>query len=168
MQSKKRTAALVGAGGLAAAGVAGFALLAGPAQAEPAPSASGSAPAAPAAPQPDPSGSASAPAAPGTTQGRPDPAARQQELAAALAKELGIDQAKVAAALEKVRTDQQNAAKADRIAELRTRLDAAVKDGKLTAEQRDAILKAAEAGVLPGGGPGGGLGGWGGRGHGPR
>jgi hypothetical protein len=159
VQFKKGTAALVGAGGVVAAGAAVFALLAGPAQAEePAPSASATAPA---APQPAPSGSASAPGAP---QGRPDRGARDQELAAALAKELGIDQAKVAAALEKVRTDQQNAAKADRIADLKTRLDAAVKDGKLTAEQRDAILKAAQAGVLPGGGPGG----FGSRGHGPR
>lgn len=150
MQFKKRTAALVGAGGVVAAGVAGFALLAGPAQADPTPSA--------------PAPSASASAAPGAPQARPDRGARDQELAAALAKELGIDQAKVTAALEKVRTDQQNAAKADRIADLKTRLDAAVKDGKLTAAQRDAILKAAEAGVLPGGG----LGGPGGRGHGPR
>jgi hypothetical protein len=150
--SKKRTAVLSVVGGVAAAGVAGFALLAGPAQAEdPSAAPSGSA-SAPAAPQPDPSASA----APGTPQGRPDRGARQQELAAALAKELGIDQAKVAAALEKVRADRENAAKADRIAALKTELDAAVTAGKITAEQRDAILKAAEAGVLPGrGGPGG-------------
>ena len=162
MQFKKRTAAAIGAGSVVAAGVAGFALLAGPAHAE--------------EPAPAPSGSSSA--APGQPGQNPADrrAEHQQELAAALAKELGIDQAKVAAALEKVRTEQQNAAKADRLEALKTRLDAAVKDGKLTAAQRDAILKAAEAGVLPGGGPGGlgGPGGFGGRGgpggwgHGPR
>ena len=44
----------------------------------------------------------------------------------------------------------------DRLADLKTRLDAAVKEGKLTAEQSAAILKAAEAGVFPqGGGRGG-------------
>ena len=47
------------------------------------------------------------------------------------------------------------AAKAERQARSRPRLDQAVKDGKLTQEQADAILKAAEAGVLPGGGRGG-------------
>jgi hypothetical protein len=60
----------------------------------------------------------------------------------------------VAAALEKVETQMQADAKAERQAALKTRLDQAVKDGKLTQEQADAILKAAEAGVLPGSGRG--------------
>lgn len=99
---------------------------------------------------------------------------RQQEFAEALAKELGVPTDKVTAALEKLheqrqgdrpqrpsaedRQDRQDQMK-DRLKE---RLDQAVKDGKLTQEQADAVLKAAEAGVFPG--PGGGHG----PGHGPR
>jgi hypothetical protein len=75
-------------------------------------------------------------------------------LAAALATELGIDKAKVAAALEKVHADRQADAKAERTAALKTRLDTAVSEGTLTAEEAAAILKAAEAGVLQQGGPG--------------
>jgi membrane-bound lytic murein transglycosylase B len=132
------------------AGVLGIALMAGPALADPAPSASASAPAAP-------------------DQAAPDPKAghdqRRAELAAALATELGIDKNKVAAALAKVEaarraehTGKTPPDPADRIENLKTRLDAAVKEGKLTAEESAAILKAAEAGVLPGGGPHGGPG----------
>ncbi len=102
-------------------------------------------------PTPTASGSASAPA----TGGRPDREAqraqRQEELAEALAKELGVDKEKVPAALEKVRAERETKARADRVAALKTRLDAAVAEGKLTREQADAILKAAEAGVDPGG-----------------
>ena len=135
----KRTTVLAALAGLAVTGVAGVALAANPAQAE--------------APSPTPSASSSAAA------GRPDRGAeraqRQDELAGALATELGIDKAKVAAALEKVQNAQRAKATAERTAELKTRLDEAVKAGKLTADQAAAILKAAEAGVLPGGGPGG-------------
>jgi hypothetical protein len=89
---------------------------------------------------------------------------------------LGIDKAKVAAALEKVEAARRAEAKADRIAGLKTRLDAAVQEGKLTAEEAAAILKAAEAGVFPHGGHapggvhnlGGGLGIGGGQGPGGR
>ena len=49
-----------------------------------------------------------------------------------------------------------------RLEDLQTRLDAAVKEGKLTAEESAAIRKAAEAGVLPIGGRPGGPGGKGG------
>lgn len=171
---KKRTTALAALTLTGLAGGLGVALLGSPAQAEdPAPSASASAPAAPA---PAPSGSA--PAAPGT---KPDPGAdhaqRQDELAAALAAELGIDKAKVAAALDKVRaahkpdpkTRPDGAAKPDRTAALTARLDEAVKAGKLTEADQAAILKAAEAGVLQGGPGGGGPGGGpGGHGRGPR
>ncbi|OJF11741.1 hypothetical protein, partial [Couchioplanes caeruleus] len=144
------------AAGVAVAGTAGILgiTLAGPALAETGPSAS-------------PSASASAPPG-GATDREAERAQRQDELAAALATELGIDKAKVAAALEKVQTARQAEAKAERTAELKTRLDAAVSEGKLTADEAAAILKAAESGVLPGGGRGGpgGPGGFGG-GHGP-
>jgi hypothetical protein len=172
---------------LAATGLAGglgVALLSSPAQAEdptpsasasasaPAPDASAPAPAAPggsapAAPAP---GSSAAPAPAGPPGYAAERAKRQDELAAGLATELGIDKAKVAAALEKVlaaqkpdpKTRPEGATRPDRTAELKTRLDEAVKAGKLTAEESAAILKAAEAGVLPPGGPGGG------HGRGPR
>ena len=165
----KRTTVLAGIAGLGAAGALGVALVASPAQAEdptPAPSASSAAPnsSAPNSSAPDssaPGSSAPGAPAPGSADpgsGRPDRAAdraaRQDELAAALATELGIDKAKVAAALEKVQADREAQAKADRLADLKTRLDAAVKEGKLTAEQSAAILKAAEAGVFPQGGGG--------------
>jgi hypothetical protein len=172
----KRTTVLAGIAGLGAAGALGIALVASPAQAEdptPAPSSTSSAPnssapnsSAPNSSAPNPSApDSSAPGAPAPGgaapgAGRPDRAAdraaRQEQLAAALATELGIDKDKVAAALEKVQADREAQAKADRLADLETRLDAAVKEGKLTAEQSAAILKAAEAGVFPqGGGRGG-------------
>ncbi|MBB5825104.1 hypothetical protein [Micromonospora carbonacea] len=107
-------------------------------------------------------------------------AERQSEFAEALAKELGVSTDKVTAALEKVReqhkADRPGLGKrgergergerpdaAERQAALKERLAQAVKDGKLTQEQADAITKAVEAGVFPGGG--GSPGGWG-RGHG--
>jgi hypothetical protein len=151
-------------GGVAAAGIAATALIGGPALAEaPAPAPSGSA-AAPAAPAPAPSGSAATPAQPEKGAAREE---KQQELAKALAAELGIDESKVSAALEKVQTAQREKAQQERSAALKTRLDEAVKAGKLTQAEADAILKASEAGVLGGGGPGG-FGGPGGWGHGGR
>ncbi|MCF0094925.1 hypothetical protein [Micromonospora sp. MH99] len=91
---------------------------------------------------------------------------RQGEFAEALAKELGVPTDKVTAALEKVREQHRPADRParpsaeDRQAALKERLDQAVKDGKLTQEQADAITKAVEAGVFPGPGghrgPGGG------------
>ncbi|TDC47303.1 hypothetical protein E1258_28705 [Micromonospora sp. KC207] len=88
---------------------------------------------------------------------------RQQELAEALAKELGVPTDKVAAALKKVREQHradlpeqgqrgERPDTADRQAALKKRLALAVKDGKLTQEQADAITKAVEAGVFPGAG----------------
>jgi hypothetical protein len=102
-------------------------------------------------PTPNPSTSASA-AAPTDADREAARAKRQDALASALATELGIDKAEVLAALTKVETDLAADAKADRIAELKTRLDTAVSEGKLTREEADAILKATEAGVLPAGG----------------
>jgi hypothetical protein len=106
-------------------------------------------------PSPSTSPSTSASAAPDREQKRNE---RRAALAAVLAKELGIDQAKVADALEKAQAQLDADAKTERQAQLKERLDAAVKDGKLTQEQADAILEAAEAGVLPGGGHRGGPG----------
>ncbi|WP_431935057.1 hypothetical protein [Micromonospora sp. RP3T] len=98
---------------------------------------------------------------------------RQAEFAEALAKELGVPADKVTAALEKLREQRQAdrperptpPSAQDRQAALKERLDQAVEDGKLTQEQADAVLKAAEAGVFPGpGGPGMGHRGWPGQG----
>ncbi|MEV5209673.1 hypothetical protein AB0K35_19570 [Micromonospora sp. NPDC053740] len=96
-------------------------------------------------------------AAPGGAPGAK--ADRQGEFAEALAKELGVPTDKVTAALEKVREQHrpadrpQRPSAEDRQAALKQRLDQAVKDGKLTQEQADAITTAVEAGVFPG--PGG-------------
>ncbi|CCI53667.1 hypothetical protein [Nostocoides jenkinsii] len=72
--------------------------------------------------------------------------ARQQAFAAALAKVLGIDQAKVTAAFDALRAEREAARKA----ELSSRLDAAVKAGKLTDADKQSILKGFDAGVLGG------------------
>src|SRR4051794_40989029 len=109
---KKRTAITAAIAGVGTAGVLGIALASSPAQAED--------------PTTSPSSSASAPAN-GRADRDADRAERQDERAPALAKDLGIDKAKVAAALEKVETARQAQAGAARAAELKTRLDAAVK-----------------------------------------
>ena len=72
----------------------------------------------------------------------------QAELAKSLAASLGIDEAKVTAALEELRTAEQ----AEHAAELKTRLDKAVTDGKLTQAEADAVTKAVQNGVIGGGG----------------
>lgn len=73
--------------------------------------------------------------------------ARQKAFATALAKELGVDEAKVTAAL----ADLREAHQAEHKAELSTRLDAAVTAGTLTAADSASVLKAFDAGVLKGG-----------------
>ncbi|MEU5905499.1 hypothetical protein [Micromonospora sp. NPDC047527] len=85
---------------------------------------------------------------------------RQAEFAEALAKELGVSTDQVTAALEKLHEQRQGdrperPSTQDRQDALKERLDQAVTDGKLTQEQADAVLKAAEAGVFPGPGKGG-------------
>jgi hypothetical protein len=139
---KKKTSLIItGAGGLLALGLAipAVAFAADPA---PGPSTSGN----------------NAPADPQQRH-----AAERADYAAALAKELAISQDKVTAAMDKVDAQMKAKFQADRQAALKARLDQAVKDGKLTQAQADAILKAAESGVL--GGPDGRIGGFG-HGHG--
>ncbi|GGL97560.1 hypothetical protein [Micromonospora yangpuensis] len=119
---------------------------------------------------PSPSPSASADAGTDREQRHAD---RQAEFAEALAKELGVDTDKVTAALEKLREEHQGdrpewpgkgergergekgergGDAADRQEKLKERLATAVEEGKLTQEQADAITKAVESGVFPGGG----------------
>jgi hypothetical protein len=89
-----------------------------------------------------------------------DPKPRQQQFASSLAKELGVDEAKVTAALEKLRSEKAGDKAGDKAPDrgerqdLKTRLDAAVKEGKLTQAEADAVLKAVESGVLWSGGGG--------------
>ena len=99
---------------------------------------------------PTPSPSAS----PSVADGEQKRAERRDQLAEALAAELGISKDKVAAALDKVLDQMDAQARADRLTQLKERLATAVAEGKLTQAQADAILKAAEEGVLPGGGHG--------------
>ena len=77
---------------------------------------------------------------------RPDPEKREAALAKALAEKLGVDEAKVTKAFDEIRAARQ----ADRAAELKTRLDAAVKAGTLTQAEADAVTKAVEKGVIGG------------------
>lgn len=73
-------------------------------------------------------------------------AEREAALAKALATELGLDEAKVTAALDEVRTAHE----AERRQDLADRLDQAVTDGDLTADDKASVLKAYDAGVLGG------------------
>lgn len=88
---------------------------------------------------------------------------RRAAFAEALAEELGIDVAKVEAALDAVR-EEHEAERRERIAQ---RLDEAVEAGDLTAADKASVLKAYDAGVLGGPGFGPGFGHPGGPGHGP-
>ncbi len=105
----------------------------------------------------DPSGSPSPSASASASDREQKRTDRRDKLAEGLAAELGVSKERVLAALDKVEGQLEADARTQRLAGLKERLDAAVTEGKLTREQADAILKAAEAGVLPGGphGPGG-------------
>ena len=82
--------------------------------------------------------------------------ARHANLAGFLATELNLPQATILDALN----TQTDARQADRTTDLKSSLDLAVKDGRLTQAQADAIVKAHDAGVR--------MGGMGGFGGGPR
>ena len=88
-------------------------------------------------------------------------AAHQAAFIKALAAKLDVSEAKVKAALAVAQTE----ARATERADLKTKLDAAVKAGTLTDADEASVLKAFDAKVIgggPGGGPGGGHGGPGG------
>lgn len=87
--------------------------------------------------------------------------AAHEKLAAFLAGELKVDRAKVLEALEARPVERR----AERTAELRERLDAAVEAGTLTRAQADAVIAAHESGAM---GRMGGMGGLGRGGYGPR
>ncbi|WJH25657.1 hypothetical protein [Pseudarthrobacter defluvii] len=91
---------------------------------------------------------ANKPSTPPTEGQKPDPAAREAALAKSLAASLGIDEAKVTAALQEIRSEEQS----EHAAALKTRLDKAVTDGKLTQAEADAVTKAVQNGVIGGGG----------------
>ena len=78
------------------------------------------------------------------TATKPDPTRMQDELATKLASKLGIDAAKVKAAF----ADLRAAHEADEQKAFDDRLAQAVKDGKLTQSEADAVKKAAQAGVI--------------------
>ncbi|GAA3716804.1 hypothetical protein GCM10022399_36880 [Terrabacter ginsenosidimutans] len=78
------------------------------------------------------------------TATKPDPTTMQDELATKLASKLGIDAAKVKAAF----ADLRAAHDADEQKSFDDRLAQAVKDGKLTQSEADAVKKAAQAGVI--------------------
>ncbi len=76
--------------------------------------------------------------------------ARQAAFVKALATELGIDEAKITTALEELSAER----KAERAARGKAVLDQAVKDGKLTQAEADAVQKAADQGIVRIGGRG--------------
>ncbi|QCP00049.1 hypothetical protein FCN77_22930 [Arthrobacter sp. 24S4-2] len=79
---------------------------------------------------------------------KPDRAAMDAAMAKSLAASLGVDEAKVTAALAEIRTAEQS----ERAAALKTKLDKAVSDGTLNQAEADAVTKAVEKGVIGGGG----------------
>lgn len=91
---------------------------------------------------------ANKPATPPAEGAKPaDAATLDAALAKSLAESLGIEESKVAAALEELRSERQ----AEKAAGLKTRLDQAVTEGKLTQAEADAVTKAVENGVIGGG-----------------
>lgn len=104
----------------------------------------------------------SALAADGKIGGEEKMAERRTELAERLAAELDLDVADVEAALTKVSEELRTEHDAERLAQMKERLDEAVEEGRLTREQADAMLESAESGDFRGGHGGK----RGGRGHG--
>ncbi len=76
----------------------------------------------------------------------PDRSEQDAALAKSLAGSLGLDEAKVTAALSELRAEKQSA----RAAALTSKLEAAVSDGTLTQADADAVTKAIERGVIGG------------------
>lgn len=72
----------------------------------------------------------------------------QTELAERLAEELGLEAAEVSAALEKVTEELRAEHDEQRLARLQEHLDQAVEEGRLTREQADGLLAAAQDGDL--------------------
>ena len=75
-----------------------------------------------------------------------EPEARQAEFAKALTEKLGIAEAAVTEALESAASERS----AESAEKLKTKLDQAVTDGKLTQAEADAVSKAVETGVIGG------------------
>jgi len=73
-----------------------------------------------------------------------DRTARRAAFAKALASELGLDESKVAAAIEELRAE----AEAERAADQSERLASAVTDGTLTQAEADAVKKALDEGIV--------------------
>lgn len=73
-----------------------------------------------------------------------DGTATQGEFVTQLATKLGLDQTKVRTAVQAVRSQEQ----ADRQAQLKTRLDQAVKAGKISQSDADAYLRVVQSGAL--------------------
>lgn len=91
----------------------------------------------------------SSPPAEGSKPSEADRQAREKARVTALAKALGVSESKLQAALDSIEAEHR----ANRRADLATRLDAAVGDGTLTAADKASVLKAYDAGVLGGAGP---------------
>lgn len=87
---------------------------------------------------------------PPNTPDETDRATREDAFLTELANQLGIDKETLSQAVAEIR----ESADAGRKSEFQTRLDDAVSAGTLTREEANAVLKAAEAGVIDyGGGP---------------
>ena len=71
-----------------------------------------------------------------------------EEFAAALAEELGLDEATVSEAIDTVREAMRAERRAEMRGQLEDRLAAAVEAGDLTQEQADAILEAHDSGAV--------------------
>lgn len=81
----------------------------------------------------------------GTTT-KSDRSTSDEAMAKSLAKSLGIEESKVTTALAELRSEAQS----ERAAGLKSTLDTAVTDGKLTQAEAAAVTKAVEQGVIDG------------------